>query len=77
MADPTAERGYERVSMSLRRIVINNFLGGIAWGLGTVFGASIVVGAIIWLLSLSGVLAPVSDLVKNFQESVETLRNIR
>lgn len=28
-------------------IVIGNFLGGIAWGLGTVIGASVIVGIIV------------------------------
>jgi len=32
-------------------MLLNNFLGGIAWSLGTFFGAAVVVGIIVFLLS--------------------------
>jgi hypothetical protein len=35
-------------------IVIGNFLGGIAWGLGTVIGASVIVGILAALLKFLG-----------------------
>ena len=34
---------YERVGRSFKHIIFNNFLGGIAWGLGATVGASIVI----------------------------------
>jgi hypothetical protein len=33
--------------MKKKDIVVGNFLGGIAWGLGTVIGASVIVGIIV------------------------------
>ncbi len=33
--------------MKKKDIMIGNFLGGIAWGLGTVIGASVIVGIIV------------------------------
>ncbi|RJQ25386.1 hypothetical protein C4577_05780 [Candidatus Parcubacteria bacterium] len=33
---------YEKVKTSLKQMLINNFLGGIAWGLGVTIGLSIV-----------------------------------
>jgi hypothetical protein len=41
--------------MKRKDIMLNNFLGGIAWGFGTVIGASIVAAAIIYLLKSTGV----------------------
>lgn len=41
---------YERVHRSKKEMLINNFLGGIAWGLGTTFGVAIIL-AILGFLS--------------------------
>lgn len=37
---------YENVTRSRKEIIINNFLGGISWAVGTIIGAGIVVGGI-------------------------------
>ena len=34
---------YERVRRSFKDIIFNNFVGGIAWGLGATVGVSIVI----------------------------------
>ncbi len=34
--------------MRKRDIMVGNFLGGLAWGVGSVLGATIVVGLLIW-----------------------------
>jgi hypothetical protein len=36
-------------------ILIHNFLGGIAWGLGTVIGATFIFAILIYLLKLLGI----------------------
>lgn len=41
--------------MSKRDIIVGNFLGGMAWGLGTVFGATVVVASIGAVLKSIGV----------------------
>ncbi len=38
-----------------RDIILNNFLGGMAWGFGTVVGAGVVVGIIVYILRSLGV----------------------
>ena len=45
-------------NMNLKKgqIIFYNFLGGLAWGFGTVVGASVVVAIIGYILSLFGVL---------------------
>lgn len=39
------------MTMKKRNIMIANFLGGLAWGLGTVIGATIVAAVVISLLN--------------------------
>lgn len=51
------------MNMSKKNIMLANFLGGLAWGLGTVVGASVVVALIGYLLNLFGVF----DIFKQFQ----------
>lgn len=34
---------HEKVHNPLRKLLINNFLGGIAWSFGTVVGATVIV----------------------------------
>jgi len=42
------------MNMSKKNIMLSNFLGGLAWGFGTVVGASAVVAVIGYILSLFG-----------------------
>jgi hypothetical protein len=43
MKHPTAAQKYEEVKASRHEIMVNNFLGGLAWALGTTVGLSVVV----------------------------------
>ncbi len=50
------------MNLSRKHIMINNFLGGLAWGFGTVVGASVVVAVIAYILKVIGIfnfLAPI------------------
>lgn len=40
------------MTMRKRDIMAANFLGGLAWGLGSVIGATVVVALLIWILSI-------------------------
>lgn len=42
------------MNMSKKNIMLTNFLGGLAWGFGTVVGASLVVAIIGYILGLFG-----------------------
>lgn len=35
---------YKKVGSPLKKIIINNFVGGISWSIGVLIGASIVIG---------------------------------
>lgn len=81
-SDGTESRGYDNVSLPLRKIIVNNFFGGIAWGLGSVIGATIIIGGAIWLLTQFGVLSnlginlgnSIGDAIKNLLETVTKTR---
>ncbi len=60
MADPTKKlTAYQGVRK--REILISNFLGGIAWGLGSVIGATIIVAILVWVLTIVGLFDFVKD----------------
>lgn len=42
---------YERVVMRKRHIILNNFIGGISWGLGATLGLAIVLTVLGFILS--------------------------
>ncbi len=44
-------QNFEKVTMSRKDILINNFLGGIFWSLGTLVGATIILGIVGYFLS--------------------------
>lgn len=48
------KKGYTRIFLSKRDLIIGNFLGGLAWGLGTFIGATVVVAIAVWLFGLIG-----------------------
>ncbi len=50
------DRGSFRAMLPIRKIILANFLGGMAWGLGVFLGATILVAILVFLLeSLAGI----------------------
>lgn len=58
------------MNIKKRDILIGNFLGGLAWGVGTVIGASVVVAIIGAVLNHLGLL----DFMKNSTSSLQLYR---
>lgn len=48
--------------MKKKDIIMGNFLGGLAWGIGTVIGAGVVVGIIGTILKKLGILEVIGQL---------------
>lgn len=48
-------------NVSKKNVLIVNFLGGIAWGLGSVIGATIIVAILVWILNTLGLFSFVKD----------------
>jgi hypothetical protein len=50
-------------NVSKKNVLVVNFLGGIAWGLGSVIGATIIVAILVWLLNTVGLFEFVKDYI--------------
>ena len=55
---------YEQVTMSRKDIIINNFLGGISWGLGATIGLAIVLALLGYIFSKFDTVPVVGEYVK-------------
>lgn len=62
---------YEQVKAKKRVILFNNFLGGIAWGVGATLGFSIVLAFITFFVRLLNPVPIVGDFVTNVYNYVE------
>jgi hypothetical protein len=78
MADENERRLTASSAYSIRKLMVKNFFGGIAWGVGSVIGATVVVSIVVFLLR-SATFAPivgdyVSGLIQGVQQNqVESL----
>lgn len=58
--------------VSKKRLYIENFLRGIFFSVGSILGATIVVGLLLWILSLFDSVPLVGDIVKSFENAVSS-----
>ncbi len=72
--DSTFEKGSGRVHQSIRKMMLNNFLGGLAWGLGTVLGATLVVGSLLWFFSKLDTAPLIGDYINNILNYIQSSR---
>lgn len=61
MAVPATKKLTANTSVRKRDVLVANFLGGIAWGLGSVIGATIIVAILVWVLTMLGLFDFVKD----------------
>ncbi|MBI2577714.1 MAG: hypothetical protein HYV77_02620 [Candidatus Wildermuthbacteria bacterium] len=66
------KKGAFKIYMSWRRIMLNNFLGGIAWGFGTVMGATVVIALLAVFFNWLG---GVPFIGGSIQEIMDSIRN--
>jgi cytochrome bd-type quinol oxidase subunit 1 len=72
------DQHYNRVNSSVKKILVNNFIGGIAWGLGVTIGLAVVftilgfIGTSIDLIPVVGTF--VSDLIEYILSNNPRLR---
>ncbi|MBU1000679.1 hypothetical protein KKE78_04775 [Patescibacteria group bacterium] len=69
-ATPQIEK-HLKANMNMRKkdIIIANFLGGLAWGLGTVIGATIVAAVIISALRLFNFIPGLDQILQSIPNS--------
>lgn len=54
---------YEKIGLPRREIIFNNFLGGLAWGLGTTLGLSLVLAILGFFLSRVDFIPVIGDFI--------------
>ena len=60
-----------------RDIMTANFLGGLAWGLGTVIGATVVVAVLLSFLNFVGYIPVVGELGSQLRNDIENVRPMK
>lgn len=61
MAAPGTKKLTANQGVRKREVLLANFIGGIAWGLGSVIGATIIVAILVWILTTLGLFDFVKD----------------
>jgi hypothetical protein len=56
---------FEKVERSKKQIIVNNFLGGIAWGLGVTVGLAVLLSIIGYALSKVEFGPMIQELIQN------------
>lgn len=54
MSAPATKKLTANQGVRKRDVLMANFIGGIAWGLGSVIGATIIVAILVWVLNTLG-----------------------
>jgi hypothetical protein len=54
---------YEKVKTSKRQILVNNFIGGVAWALGATIGLALIVGILTLILKNVNVIPVVGTFI--------------
>lgn len=70
---PDAAEKYTKVYMKKADIMFHNFIGGIAWGVGSVIGATIVVSLIFYLIAQSTDIPIIGDIIQSFLDILSTI----
>jgi len=53
------------VERGLRRIMVSNFVGGVAWGLGVTVGASVLLGILGYFASNIGIIPVIGKFIQD------------
>ena len=64
-------RGYTKIHLATKRLMFNNFMGGLAWGFGTVLGATIVVALVLFILNQLDTVPFIGDFINNINEQIQ------
>jgi hypothetical protein len=64
------------MNISKKDILLGNFLGGLAWGVGSVVGAGIIVAAVGVALNALGVFAAIGNMFSGLGTAAEQLQKL-
>ncbi len=61
--------------VSKRRLYLANFMRGLFFGFGSVLGATVLIGAMIWILSFFSNIPFIGDIVVAVRDSINNAQN--
>ena len=64
------EEKYNQIHRSRKEMLFNNFLGGIAWSLGTIIGATIIVGILGFILTKIDIIPIIGSFISQIIEVI-------
>lgn len=70
VSDDNQRRLTANSTLSNKRIIFKNFMGGLAWGFGSVIGATIVVALLVGALNVVNVIPVIGDLTSQIVDIV-------
>ena len=62
------------LKVSPTRLIFNNFVSGLAWGVGSVLGATVVVGLLIYLVGLLNTAPVIGSYISHILQYINTTR---
>ncbi len=69
--DLPPDRGHTRVYLSKGQVILHNFLGGIAWGVGTVIGATVIVAILFFILNRIDTIPIIGNFIGRIIEEIQ------
>lgn len=75
--DIPKHRGHNRVRISRKQLMYNNFLGGIAWGLGTAIGATVVVALLLFAINKLDTVPLIGDFINTIIDEIQSNQGIQ
>lgn len=75
--EESSQRGHTRIHISTGKMVVNNFLGGLAWGFGTVLGATVVVAIVLFALSKLNTVPVIGDFITRILQQIQQPQQIQ
>ena len=65
------QRGHTKISTSTKKMIVNNFLGGLFWGIGTIFGATIITTLLVIILGKLNAVPIIGDFIGKIIQGVQ------
>lgn len=76
MAKASATEKYDEVNTKSRKdIFIDNFVGGLSWGVGSIIGATIIIGVLGFIITQTRYVPIVGDVVEVVIEKIQEGRD--
>lgn len=77
MSDDNSARFTANFHLTKRSIIVKNFIGGIAWGVGSVIGATLILALLIGFLRTINFVPIIGEFAAQVVNEVQMQRNLQ